>query len=123
MLQTSFRIPRSVIASRGSRSSPTMSRHARSPRPGAVRGSSPTPYPSPFMPPATLGDTPSRTILERAIEAGGDSDTIGSIAGQVVGAALGSQSIPADLLARLRDQAVIAATAEELARAGGAGLT
>jgi ADP-ribosyl-[dinitrogen reductase] hydrolase len=62
-------------------------------------------------------------ILQRAIEAGGDSDTIGSITGQVAGAALGSRSIPRDLMARLRDHDAMVATAEQLARLAGARLT
>jgi ADP-ribosylglycohydrolase len=44
------------------------------------------------------------SVVQRAIEAGGDTDTIGSIAGQIAGAAIGSSDLPEDLVARLRNQ-------------------
>jgi ADP-ribosylglycohydrolase len=59
--------------------------------------------------------------VRRAIEAGGDTDTIGSIAGQIAGAAVGSSGLPKELLARLHDHDEIAATAQQFARVASAG--
>jgi ADP-ribosylglycohydrolase len=55
-------------------------------------------------------------VVGSAIRAGGDTDTIGSVAGQVAGTAVGLSGLSEDLLARLRDLPAIAATAEEFAR-------
>jgi ADP-ribosylglycohydrolase len=43
-------------------------------------------------------------VIASAINAGGDTDTIGSITGQVAGAAVGMSGLSDDLLARLRDR-------------------
>ncbi len=43
-----------------------------------------------------------RTMLAATIAAGGDTDTNASLAGQVAGALLGQQGIPAELLSKLR---------------------
>jgi ADP-ribosylglycohydrolase len=43
-------------------------------------------------------------VVQRAVEAGGDTDTIGSIAGQIAGAKVGFSGLPEGLLSRLRDQ-------------------
>jgi len=55
-------------------------------------------------------------ILQRAVEAGGDTDTIASIAGQIAGAALGAEALPEDLLVRLRDRQQIVEIAEKFGR-------
>jgi ADP-ribosylglycohydrolase len=54
---------------------------------------------------------PFSEIVQRAVEAGGDADTIASIAGQIAGAAVGLAGLPTDLLARLRDQDDLTAVA------------
>ncbi|HEX6812013.1 MAG TPA: ADP-ribosylglycohydrolase family protein [Planctomycetota bacterium] len=61
------------------------------------------------------------SVVQRAIEAGGDTDTIASMAGQIAGAAVGSSGLPRDLLARLHERAALASTAELFARVVGAG--
>ena len=43
-----------------------------------------------------------RAMLAATIAGGGDTDTNASLAGQVAGAFLGQQGIPAELLSRLR---------------------
>jgi ADP-ribosylglycohydrolase len=58
-------------------------------------------------------------VVQRAIEAGGDTDTIGSITGQIAGAAVGASGVPKALLARLRERAEIETTAEQFARVAG----
>ena len=55
-------------------------------------------------------------VVGSAISAGGDTDTIGSIAGQIAGAAVGIAGLSDDLLDRLRDRAEIASVASEFAR-------
>ena len=60
---------------------------------------------------------PFASVVQSAIEAGGDTDTIGSITGQIAGAAVGSSSLPTDLVARLRDRTELVSTAEAFARA------
>jgi len=59
---------------------------------------------------------PFTDVVQRAIEAGGDTDTIGSIAGQIAGAAVGFSGLPIALVARLRDRVEIETTAEQFAR-------
>jgi ADP-ribosylglycohydrolase len=59
---------------------------------------------------------PFTEILQRAIEAGGDTDTIASIAGQIAGSALGVSALPQDLIVRLRDHEQILEIAESFAR-------
>jgi ADP-ribosylglycohydrolase len=60
---------------------------------------------------------PFEAILVNAVEAGGDTDTIASIAGQIAGAAVGASALPGQLLVRLRGADDIAAIAELFARA------
>jgi ADP-ribosylglycohydrolase len=60
-------------------------------------------------------------VVGSAVSAGGDTDTIGSLAGQIAGAAVGLAGLSEDLLARLRDLTEIAATAEAFARVVTAG--
>jgi hypothetical protein len=45
---------------------------------------------------------PFEDLLRGAIVAGGDTDTIGSIVGQIAGAALGLSGLPPELIVRLR---------------------
>jgi ADP-ribosylglycohydrolase len=67
-----------------------------------------------------LHKRPFAEILERAIGAGGDTDTIASIAGQIAGAALGAAALPSDLVARLRDRDEIVGIAERFGRVAAA---
>ena len=68
-----------------------------------------------------IGQRNFTEVVGSAIRAGGDTDTIGSVAGQVAGTAVGVMGLSEDLLARPRDLPAIAATAKEFARmvAGG----
>jgi ADP-ribosyl-[dinitrogen reductase] hydrolase len=59
---------------------------------------------------------PFAEVLQRAIQAGGDTDTIGSLTGQIAGAAVGASALPRELVALLHDQHEIAATAESFSR-------
>ncbi len=59
---------------------------------------------------ASLGE-----MLRQAIQAGGDTDTIASMAGQIAGARLGMSRIPAALIARLPEADQIVAVAARLA--------
>lgn len=60
-------------------------------------------------------DRPFEAVVASAVAAGGDADTIASIAGQVAGAALGLRAIPEDFRSRLDDRASIEATAAAFA--------
>jgi len=60
---------------------------------------------------------PFADLLQRTIAAGGDTDTIASIAGQIAGAALGASALPSDLVARLRDREEILGIAGRFAEA------
>ena len=55
-------------------------------------------------------------MLRGAIEAGGDTDTIASIAGQVAGAWLGARQVPGDLVDSLPAEYEIPRIADEFAR-------
>lgn len=55
--------------------------------------------------------------LDILIELGGDTDTIASIAGQIIGARLGVNALPASLLARLPERALVERLAREFAAA------
>jgi ADP-ribosyl-[dinitrogen reductase] hydrolase len=68
-----------------------------------------------------IGHRPFVAIVGGAIGAGGDTDTIGSITGQIAGAAVGVSALSEDLLARLRGRTEIAIAAEQFARAVTAG--
>jgi ADP-ribosyl-[dinitrogen reductase] hydrolase len=59
---------------------------------------------------------PFAEILERTIAAGGDTDTMASIAGQIAGAALGSSALPEEMVARLRDRDEILRIADGFGR-------
>jgi ADP-ribosylglycohydrolase len=63
-----------------------------------------------------IGRRPFIEVVGGAISAGGDTDTIGSITGQIAGTAVGISGLSKDLLARLRDRTEIAGAAEALAR-------
>lgn len=54
-------------------------------------------------------------MLEELIRAGGDTDTIASIAGQIVGAYLGVEGLPAELLAKLPERDLIETIALQFA--------
>jgi ADP-ribosylglycohydrolase len=54
--------------------------------------------------------------LRGIIEAGGDADTIASMAGQIAGCALGVKAIPRELIARLPDHANLESRIREFAR-------
>jgi ADP-ribosyl-[dinitrogen reductase] hydrolase len=64
---------------------------------------------------------PIAEVLRHAIEAGGDTDTIASIAGQIAGAHVGVSLLPQDLMCRLRDRDKIEEVAERFAQVVGAG--
>jgi ADP-ribosylglycohydrolase len=64
---------------------------------------------------------PFAEILQRTIAAGGDTDTIASITGQIAGAALGYPALPAELVARLRDRDEILGIAQSFGRVAAAG--
>jgi ADP-ribosylglycohydrolase len=53
--------------------------------------------------------------LQSAVECGGDTDTIASMAGQIIGAAVGQRAIPRELVALLPDLESITATARAFA--------
>ena len=61
------------------------------------------------------------SMLDQIISAGGDTDTNASIAGQVAGAWLGIQGIPAALIERTPDSTLILATARQVALTASAG--
>jgi ADP-ribosylglycohydrolase len=63
-----------------------------------------------------LGRRNFTEVVGSAVSAGGDTDTIGSIAGQIAGAAVGMAGLSQDLLARLRELTEISATAEAFGR-------
>ena len=54
--------------------------------------------------------------MRNVIEAGGDTDTIASMAGQVIGAWIGAASLPGGLVSRLPNLGQIQGIAEKLAR-------
>ena len=58
---------------------------------------------------------PFLDVVEPVIQGGGDTDTIGSITGQIAGAALGAPALPDNLLSRLRNRHQMAQTAERFA--------
>ncbi len=60
-------------------------------------------------------DQPFEAVIASAVAAGGDTDTIASIAGQVAGASLGLRAVPEDLRARLDDREGVEATAAAFA--------
>jgi ADP-ribosylglycohydrolase len=55
-------------------------------------------------------------VVGSAVAAGGDTDTIGSLTGQIAGAAVGASGLPDDVLDRLRERAEIAQVAQTFAR-------
>jgi ADP-ribosyl-[dinitrogen reductase] hydrolase len=54
-------------------------------------------------------------VLTRLIEAGGDTDTIASIAGQIIGTRIGLSALPQEFIARLPDRDFVLSTAERFA--------
>ena len=59
---------------------------------------------------------PLDEVLRNTIEAGGDTDTIASMTGQIAGAWLGSSGIPRELLSRLPNVREIERVVDEFAR-------
>jgi ADP-ribosylglycohydrolase len=60
----------------------------------------------------------TRTFVEvigEVVRAGGDTDTIASMAGQIAGAAVGSAALPPEILVRLREVEAIGALARAIA--------
>ena len=55
-------------------------------------------------------------VLQRAVECGGDTDTIASMTGQIAGAAVGVSEIPADMLGRLSELTLVRRMAETFAQ-------
>lgn len=53
--------------------------------------------------------------IQMAVECGGDTDTIASMAGQIVGAAVGYEALPSELVACLPDLESILQTARAFA--------
>jgi ADP-ribosylglycohydrolase len=51
----------------------------------------------------SIASQPFETVIGQAVAAGGDTDTVASIVGQIVGAWVGVGVLPADLLARIQD--------------------
>jgi ADP-ribosylglycohydrolase len=60
-------------------------------------------------------DDPAAALLA-AVNHSGDSDSTGSICGNLVGAALGVDALPADWLAELEGAEVVRAVADDLVR-------
>ena len=54
--------------------------------------------------------------LESLVRCGGDTDTVASMAGQVMGALLGAEQLPGDLILRVCEQDLIRGIAQDLGR-------
>jgi ADP-ribosylglycohydrolase len=63
-----------------------------------------------------IGSECFRSVLEQAIEAGGDTDTIASITGQIAGAWAGSASLPNALIDKLPESEDLLKIARDFAR-------
>lgn len=61
-------------------------------------------------------EAPYEQMIDFALKVGGDTDTIGAMAGALFGAERGERSLPVDLLARLEHVDVLRDTCERLAR-------
>ncbi|HEX5874693.1 MAG TPA: ADP-ribosylglycohydrolase family protein [Pyrinomonadaceae bacterium] len=59
---------------------------------------------------------PFDEVIRNAIKAGGDTDTVASITGQIAGAWIGAEQIPRALTNSLPDAQSIERTADEFAR-------
>ena len=66
---------------------------------------------------AEFSDLSFEDVLRRLIEVGGDTDTIASIAGQIIGARIGLTGLSAEFIARLPDRDFVLSTAERFAMA------
>ena len=62
-----------------------------------------------------IAEEPLLVVLGRAISAGGDTDTIASITGQIAGAAVGMTGLPNDLLTDVQDSEAIFRIAQKFA--------
>jgi ADP-ribosyl-[dinitrogen reductase] hydrolase len=60
---------------------------------------------------------PFEEVIRQAVAAGGDADTVASMAGQIAGARVGSAGLPAGLLARMPEAAEVRRIAEDFAGA------
>ena len=63
-----------------------------------------------------IAEEPLPAVLGRAIGAGGDTDTIASITGQIAGAAVGLKGLPNDLFSDVQDSEVIFRIAQQFAK-------
>jgi ADP-ribosylglycohydrolase len=64
---------------------------------------------------AEFADRTFTDVLMHVIEAGGDTDTIASIAGQIIGTKIGFAALPHQFIARLPDRDFVLSTAERFA--------
>jgi ADP-ribosyl-[dinitrogen reductase] hydrolase len=62
-----------------------------------------------------LGKLGFTKLMEELILAGGDTDTIASITGQITGAIIGQDGLPEEWKAKLPDQEMISGIAREFA--------
>ncbi len=62
-----------------------------------------------------IADLDMGDVLAETIRSGGDTDTIASMAGQIMGAKLGFEKLPAALLSQLPEAEVVIGTAKEFA--------
>jgi ADP-ribosyl-[dinitrogen reductase] hydrolase len=62
-----------------------------------------------------IGSLGFRSMLEELVSCGGDTDTIGSIAGQVAGALVGRQGLPEEMLGKIPELGMITKIADEFA--------
>jgi ADP-ribosyl-[dinitrogen reductase] hydrolase len=63
----------------------------------------------------SIAHQPFETVMSEAVAAGGDADTVASIAGQIAGAHIGVGELPAKLLARIEDIGGVQRVAEAFA--------
>jgi ADP-ribosylglycohydrolase len=66
---------------------------------------------------SSIADLTLRSVLQGSIEAGGDTDTIASMAGQIAGAWIGASQIPRDMIEPLPNASEIVRIANEFAGA------
>ncbi|MCB9882607.1 MAG: ADP-ribosylglycohydrolase family protein [Planctomycetes bacterium] len=64
----------------------------------------------------TLPGSSFEQVLVEIVEAGGDTDTNASLAGQIMGTALGFHGLPPRWVARLEERELVVVTVQELAR-------
>jgi len=64
-----------------------------------------------------IGRVPFDEVVRNVVEAGGDTDTIASMTGQIAGAWLGASQIPREMIDMLPDATYIESVVEQFARA------